>query len=84
MKRSQLLYEITGLMGEVIADCNVEGVPLDERTVRIFADRFCDKYKALEEIPAYRLAQSVQTDETQHGGLLRRETLHLANVTRKA
>lgn len=79
MSRHRLLYEITGLMGDVLAQCKAEGIALDERTVRIFCDKFCAKYLALPAA-GNELADAVLTDERQHGGLLSRETLTLANV----
>lgn len=79
MNRHALLYEVTGVMGDVLAACEAEGIPLDERSIRIFCDRFTAAYLALPT-PVVKLAEAVHLDEVRHGGLLSRETLRLANV----
>lgn len=76
MIRHALLKEITGVMGDVLAQCAAEGIALDERTVRIFCDRFSQAYLAL---PA-ELAVAVLNDEVQHGGLLSRDTVLAAGA----
>ena len=76
MNRHTLLYEITGIMGDVLAQCEAEGIPLDDRSIRIFCDRFAKAYLALP----VTLAKSVLNDETQHGGLLSRATVRTAGA----
>ena len=78
MTRHDMLYEITGIMGDVVAQCEAEGIPLSDRDIRIFADKFCKRYLALPDPPATALANAVLTDEVQHGGLLGRKTVTLA------
>lgn len=80
MNRHALLYEITGVMGDVLAACEAEGIALDERSIRIFCDRFSAAYLALSPPASRDLAEAVHLDEVRHGGLLSRETLRLANV----
>jgi len=74
--RHRLLFEITGVMGDVLAQCHAEGIELDERSIRIFCDRFTKAYLALPE----ELARAVLTDEVQHGGLLSRSTVRTAGA----
>lgn len=74
--RPRLLYEITGIMGDVIAQCEAEGIPLDDRSIRIFCDRFTKAYLGL---PA-ELAEAVMNDEVNHGGLLSRDTVRRAGI----
>jgi hypothetical protein len=74
--RHALLHEITDVMGKVLAQCEAEGIKLDDRSIRIFCDRFAKAYLALPE----ELARAVLNDETQHGGLLSRTTVRTAGV----
>lgn len=78
-----MLFELTGVMGDALAALKVEGVELDERSTRLWADRVIDLYRALPDPPAAALADSVNDDEVNHGGLLSRKSLHLANAARR-
>lgn len=80
MSRHALLYEITGVMGDVLAQLEAEGKTLDERSIRIFCDRFAQAYLALPPPRTSELAKAVYGDERQHGGLLSRQTVALADV----
>lgn len=83
MKRAALLHELTGIMGDALKALRDAGTPLDERSISLWADAVIDRYKALPELPAAKLADSVNDDEVNHGGLLSRSTLHLANAARR-
>jgi len=74
--RHRLLFEITDVMGDVLAQCEAEGIVLDDRSIRIFCDRFTKAYLARP----VELAKAVLTDEVQHGGLLSRSTVQSAGA----
>jgi hypothetical protein len=83
MTRNDLLGEITGLAGQVFRDLEAKGITFSQRQVLMFNEAFCKAWLALPE-PVVRdaLADAVLDDERNHGGLLSRETLQKAHVTR--
>ena len=54
--RRRLLREITSVMGEALAGLAGEGAALEERSLRLFIDRFCNLYKELPEPTRLALA----------------------------
>lgn len=83
MKGHLALGEVTGVMGDALTALRSEGVDLDERTVRLLTDRFCDIWKATHQpVDFLSLIKAVDNDEINHGGLLSRETLQIANELR--
>lgn len=83
MTRDALLFEITGLAGTVFRELEERGIAFSQRQVLMFNEAFCKAWLALPE-PVVRsaLADAVLDDERNHGGLLSRETLQKAHVTR--
>ena len=83
MKGHLALGEVTGVMGDALTALKAEGVSLDDRTVRLLTDRFCDIWKATHAPTDFMsLIKAVDNDEINHGGLLSRETLQIANELR--
>ena len=81
MNRQSTLREITGIMGDALGDLEANGIAVDGRSIRLFIDAFCDRYKALPEPDGLRsLIAVIERDELHHGGLIGKDTLHLANV----
>ena len=85
MNRQSMLREVTGLMGDALAELEAKGVEIDNRSIRLFIDAFCDLYKAAPEPQGLRsLIAAIERDELNHGGLIGKDTLHLANVLKLA
>lgn len=85
MNRNALLYEITGIAGDVFKELEAKGIEIPDRYALAFNAEFCRRWLALPapDAEAVKLADAVLENERNHGGLLGRETFKLAAVVKR-
>lgn len=80
MTRNDLMGEVTGLAGEVLATLKAEGIVFRHRDVIVFTEHFCRLYRDLPEpdaklrAKANRLINLLIDEDANHGTLRLPET----------